>query len=65
MFNELLFLQKLAGFTLNGHGDQRAARRNPEFSQALAVFRIATSKIWEAHLSLNQNKEVSQTLRSK
>jgi hypothetical protein len=64
MFNELMFLQKLAGFSLNGHNDERTARKNPEMAQALTVFRIATSKIWEAQIALN-SKEVSQTLRSK
>ncbi|MDP9603880.1 UNVERIFIED_ORG: hypothetical protein J2W38_003676, partial [Variovorax paradoxus] len=62
MFNELMCLQKLVAFALPKHDDIRPARRRPELAQALALFRLACSKIWEAKLAL-QTKEVSQTLR--
>ncbi|MES2296965.1 MAG: hypothetical protein V4582_07970 [Pseudomonadota bacterium] len=61
MFNELIFLQKLTGFSLNFHNDVRPARRKPELCQALIAFRMATSKIWEA-IQVLRSKEVAMTL---
>jgi hypothetical protein len=62
MFNELMCLQKLVAFALPKHDDVRPALRRPELAQALTLFRLACSKIWEAKLAL-QTKEVSKTLR--
>jgi hypothetical protein len=62
MFNELMCLQKLVAFALPKHDDVRSARRRPELAQALTLFRLACSKIWEVKLAL-QTKEVSKTLR--
>ena len=62
MFNELMCLQKLVGFALSKHDDRRPARLRPEYAQALFLFRMASSKIWEATLSL-RSKEVAATLR--
>jgi len=61
MFNELMCLQKLCGFALPKHEDMRPARRRPELAQAMLLFRLASSKAWEAKLALD-SKEVSQTL---
>jgi hypothetical protein len=63
MFNELMCLQKLVGYALCKHDDRRPARVRPEHAQALFLFRMASSKIWEAILSL-RSKEIAGTLRS-
>jgi hypothetical protein len=51
-FNELMFLQKLLGFALPKHDDDRPLRQQPEMGQALFLFRTAAGKVWEAKLSL-------------
>ncbi len=63
MFNEMMTLQKLVGFCVPNFDDKRPLRREPEISQFLAISRIASSKVWEAMLSINQ-KEVALSLRS-
>lgn len=63
MFNELMSMQKIVGFALPKHDDYRPARIRPEIAQAMFLFRIAASKIYEASLTLT-NKEVSATLRA-
>ncbi|MFZ6769809.1 hypothetical protein ACO0LM_22375 [Undibacterium sp. Di26W] len=63
MFNELISLQKIIGFSLPKHEDMRTARLLPEISQALFFFRMASSKIWEANLKL-RSKAVAVTLRN-
>ena len=63
IFNELMSLQKLVGFALPKHNDMRPSRLKPELSQALFLFRLACSKIWEATITLRK-KEVSNTLRT-
>ena len=58
MFNELMFLQKLAGFsvsTMTRHSDKRPSRTNPEQAQALFLFRIASAKVWEAVKSIRSD----------
>lgn len=62
-FNELNFLQKLVGFSMPKHDDRRDARLRPEVGQVLFLFRLATSKVWEAKLALDY-REVSATLRA-
>lgn len=63
MFNELMALQKLVGFALPKHDDQRHARLRPELAQAMFLFRLSSSKIWEASLAMT-SKELSRTLQS-
>lgn len=66
MFNELMFLQKLAGFsvsTMSRHTDNRPARTNPEQAQALFLFRLTSAKVWEAVGALRK-KEMSLVLRN-
>ena len=63
LFNELMFLQKLLGFVLPNHGDDRSIRMQPEIGQAMFLFRLAAGKLWEAKLVLG-TKEFSAVLRS-
>jgi hypothetical protein len=56
MFNELMCLQKLVAFSMPKHNDYRPARIRPEFSQTSFLFRIASSKIWEAIIKLRKNE---------
>ena len=66
MFNELMFLQKLAGFavsTMNKHTDRRPARANPEQAQALFLFRMSSAKVWEAVETIRK-KDMSMVLRT-
>jgi hypothetical protein len=63
MFNEMMTLQKLVGFFVPQLDDKRPLRREPEISQFLVISRIASAKVWEAMLSINQ-KEVASSLRS-
>lgn len=65
IFNELLCLQKLIAFALPKHDDTREAIRQPEMGQALFLFRLACSKIWEARTTINQSVEISATLRQR
>lgn len=64
IYNELMCLQKLLGHALPKHEDLRPARRDPEFGQAVFLFRVAAGKLWEAKLALD-GKEVSTTLRNR
>src|SRR4051812_649870 len=63
MFNELMSLQKIVGFALPKHDDQRPARVRPEHAQAMLLFRLASGKIWETVLAIN-SKTLATTLRS-
>ena len=63
MFNELMTLQKIVGFALPKHDDQRPARVRPEHAQAMLMFRLASGKIWEAVLAIN-SKTLATTLRT-
>jgi hypothetical protein len=56
MFNELMCLQKLIGFSMPKHTDYRPARIRPELSQTMFLFRIACSKIWEAMIKLRRDE---------
>jgi len=64
MFNELMALQKQISFLLPKHGDVRRSRRSPEIGQAVFMFRIASSKVWEAKEKL-WSKEISKFLRER
>lgn len=64
MFNELMCLQKLVGYSIPKHDDRRPARFHPEFGQSLFLFRLATSKVWEAIKKL-RSKEVSNVLKTR
>ena len=64
IFNELMSLQKIVGFSLPKHDDTRPARVRPEHSQAMFLFRLACGKIWEASQSIRQNKQLATTLRN-
>jgi hypothetical protein len=48
MFNELICLQKMISFALPKHDDLHRFRRSAEVSQAMLLFRVACSKIYEA-----------------
>lgn len=64
MFNELMSLQKIVGFALPKHEDQRRpARVRPEHAQAMLMFRLASGKIWETVLAIN-GKTLATTLRT-
>ncbi len=63
IFNELMSLQKFVGFALPKHDDQRPARIRPEQAQAMFLFRLASSKIWEASLVIRKNTQLATTLR--
>ena len=63
VFNELMCLQKLVGFSLPKHDDNRPARLRPELGQAMFLFRLASGKIWEASESIRKTKELARTLR--
>jgi hypothetical protein len=63
IFNELMCLQKLVGFSLPKHDDNRPARLRLELGQAMFLFRLACGKIWEASESIRRNKELAGTLR--
>ena len=63
IFNELMCLQKLVGFSLPKHDDNRPARLRPELGQAMFLFRLASGKIWEASESIRKTKELAGTLR--
>ncbi len=56
MFNELMCLQKLASFTMPKHKDRRPARIRPELSQTMLIFRLASSKLWEAIIKLRRDE---------
>lgn len=62
MFNELMFLQKMASFSLPKHEDLRDIRRSPELSQAMCLFRLASSKINEIANELKKNSALKSTL---
>lgn len=62
VFNELMCLQKLASHCLPKHDATEAFIVQPEFGQAMFVFRLAAGKLWEAHLAINK-AEVSEVLR--
>ena len=62
MFNELMTLQKLVGYTLPKHEDQRPARLRPELAQSFFLFRLSSSKVWEVKERLHSN-EVAPVLR--
>ncbi|HEX6705335.1 MAG TPA: hypothetical protein VF169_11295 [Albitalea sp.] len=64
IFNELMSLQKIVGFTLPRHEDNRPARVRPEHAQAMLLFRLASAKIWEASQAIRQNKQLATTLRT-
>lgn len=55
IFNELIFLQKLIGFSIPKHDDDRHVRRLPEIGQTMFLCRMASSKIWEAILTLRRD----------
>ncbi len=61
IYNEMMALQKIVGFALPKHDDVRPARRNAEIAQALFLFRMAASKIYEAQAAINR-REVQDTL---
>lgn len=61
--NELMCLQKLVAFSMPKHEDTRPARLRPELGQVMFLFRLASSKIWEASKALRDNKELARTLR--
>ena len=61
MFNELMSLQKIVGFTLPKHDDLRPARVRPEQAQAMFMFRLASGKIWESVLAI-RDKHLAKTL---
>lgn len=63
IFNELMCLQKIVGFSLPKHDDRRPARVRPELSQAMFLFRLASGKIWEASKAIRETKALAQTLR--
>lgn len=63
IFNELMCLQKLAGYALPKHDDRRPARLRPELGQAMFIFRLASGKIWEASKAIRQTKELASVLR--
>lgn len=63
IFNELMCLQKIVGFSLPKHDDNRPARLRPELGQAMFLFRLASGKIWEASESIRKTKELAKTLR--
>jgi hypothetical protein len=63
IFNELMSLQKIVGFSLPKHQDTRAARVKPEQAQAMLLFRLASAKIWEAIQAIRQSKQLATTLR--
>jgi hypothetical protein len=65
MFNELTFMKKLVGYSMNSHEDPNRARRDPEFAQTLTAFRMTISKIWEAKLAINDRKQIRATLQNK
>ena len=62
IFNELMCLQKIVGFALPKHDDQRPARLRPELAQAMFLFRLACGKIWEASQIMRKSKQLSATL---
>ncbi len=64
IFNELMSLQKLVGFSFPKHDDHRAARLRPEHAQAMLLFRLACGKIWEATQTIRQNKSVASMLQN-
>ena len=63
IFNELICLQKLVGFSMPKHDDSRPARLRPELGQAMFLFRLASGKIWEASESIRKTKQLAGTLR--
>jgi hypothetical protein len=63
IFNELMCLQKLVGYSLPKHDDSRPARLRPELGQAMLLFRLASGKVWEASESIRKTKELTGTLR--
>jgi hypothetical protein len=63
IFNELIVLQKMVGFSLPKHDDHRRERRSAEIAQAFFLFRMAGSKIYEAQTSIN-SKEIQSSLNS-
>jgi hypothetical protein len=63
LFNELMSLQKIVGFALPKHDDQRPARVRPELAQAMLLFRMASGKLYESVLAI-RDKTLSATLRS-
>lgn len=61
VFNELMTLQKLFGFSMQKHDDTREVRVVPEWAQTLMLFRMSASKMHEAVLVLH-SKQVSDML---
>lgn len=61
IFNEIMTLQKVVGFAIPKNDDRRALRRNAEISQMFFMFRLSSSKIYEAQQVLN-GKEMKLSL---